>query len=127
MELLRCFARDAAPADAAQIVEREYCQLEDVVIQFKLDEATWLVGMHVDMGRPQPWQDLEACRRALELQSAQGTPAIWLLGRNLESGHLVLLCHFLMGQSTTQDADSLLKQAQVCCQVAKGLRTYLYQ
>jgi len=125
LELLRRFAQDSAPSTAAEIVRREACQFEGGSVQFKLNYVSEQVGIFVDIGKPERWQELEVCRKVLELHLHQATPAIWFLGR-APGGHVVLLTHFVMTENAAEDAAALRTQAATTVQVAVGMRSFLF-
>jgi hypothetical protein len=125
LERLRAFAGAAQGAGAGEIVEKQSCRFDGVLLQFALHAATWQIGVYADIGRPEPWQELEACRRLLEMQFHQGTPAIWLVGRHRDSAHLVLATHLAMTDSLHDDVEQLRLLARTCAPIAKGLGNQL--
>jgi hypothetical protein len=119
-----CDGQAAEPATAAAIVERQACVLEDIGMEFRLNEASGEVELFLDLGRPAPGQEAAFYRRLLEIQLQQGVSPFWVLGAHPVSGHGVMMAQFLMTE-TGDDYSSFRLFLQVCIDIARMLRGQL--
>jgi hypothetical protein len=119
-ELLRDLARLLTPEDAATLIERKFCRLDGVAVELRLNDHLGLIGLYIELCRPQPAQELEVCRRALEAQASQGTPANWLVGRHPSSGALVIVAHVGLEAVSPGHAGELMHYIEGGTRIASG-------
>jgi hypothetical protein len=125
--LLRELAHSLAPDAAATLIERKAFRFDGVAVELRLDEHRGLVGLYIELCRPQASQELEVCRRVLEAQASQGTPAAWLVGRHPASGILVLIAHTSSETFGPGRASELMRRIESGIRIARGFSNALLE
>lgn len=123
--LLRDFVQGMDSAAANDILNRQVCRIDDVVVEFKLREGWDQVGIYADIGKPEQWQEAEVCKQLLALQLDHGTPALWVVGRHPESGHAVFSTCFPVGGAGADVVAWFRRQVDIAVQAAKAFRQQL--
>jgi hypothetical protein len=125
--LLRELAHPMAPNDATTLIDRQICRFDGVAVELRLDEYRGLIGLYIELCRPHASQELEVCRRALEAQASQGTPARWIVGRHPTSGVLVLIAHCAIDAFGPGRGGELARHIEGGTCIAKGFSKALLE
>jgi hypothetical protein len=123
--MLRELEQSMAPDAAAMLIERQFCRFDGVGVELRLDPHLGLVGLYIQLCGPRPAQELEVCRRVLEAQASQGTPANWVIGRHAGSGALVIVAHVAIEAFGPGRAGELMHHVERGIRIAKGFEKSL--
>jgi hypothetical protein len=116
-----CMLAGVPPAEHAAVVEQQSMMMNDMAVQFRLEEWSGFVRIYVEACRPAPARLPALCQSILEQQLELPVPFVMLTALDAASGSLILIGCAPM-PSNRGDDEELLAFLHVCVDGAALLR-----
>lgn len=116
-----CMLAGMPAAEHAAVVEQQAMMLNDMAVQFRLEEWSGFVRIYVEAGRPAPARLPALCQSILEQQLELPAPFVMLTALDAASGALILIGCAPMPLNRVED-EGLLAFLHACVDGATLLR-----
>jgi hypothetical protein len=116
-----CMLAGVPPGEHAAVVEQQSMMVNDIAVQFRLEEWSGFVRIYVEACRPAPARLPALCQSILEQQLELPVPFVMLTGLDAASGSLILIGCAPMPSKRVED-EELLAFLHACVDGAVLLR-----
>jgi hypothetical protein len=116
-----CMLAGVPAGEHAAVVEQQAMMLNDMPVQFRLEEWSGFVKIYVEAGRPTPARLPALCQSILEQQLELPVPFVMLTALDAASGALILIGCAPLPSNRVED-EELLAFLHACVDGATLLR-----
>ena len=121
-----CSLAGVPVADHAAVVEQQAMLIDGMAVQFRLEDWSGFVKIHVDAGKPAPAHLPALCQAILEQQLSLPAPFVMLTALDAASGRLILLGSAPLAYDGEGD-EEFLAFLQGCIEGVLSLRAVIGQ